>query len=325
MAATWQRGFCAHTDGLQGAATCGTSGVDKGSWRAARAEQCLRKCEACDACVFVSFDPGDRDCSWYRHCKLGKLKVLRNTWHHTLTVRSGGAIVRPRPLPALPPFPSHLPEDGTQGYTPYFYKMDEPVRVRRTISYGRGWQLLRSRGAGNEDEGPCDPPQLAGSCSCSEATTPPSSSISDADDPMPRCVASAACGGASASAAASTATVSSAAGGVALVLVLDVTKDDVRFPFGGSVAKAYAFQFRYVVRLALSLRRVNNSLPVRPAAATPVRSSHHPAVPHHAPRGGAHMAAGALARPTTRHAHRCTCCPRASATKQPRPHWRPSG
>ena len=62
--------------------------------------------------------------------------------------------VRPalRPLPALPPFPSHLPEDGTQGYTPYFYKMDEPVRVRRTISYGRGWQLLRSRGAGNEDE-----------------------------------------------------------------------------------------------------------------------------------------------------------------------------
>ena len=23
MAATWQRGFCAHTDGLQGAATCG--------------------------------------------------------------------------------------------------------------------------------------------------------------------------------------------------------------------------------------------------------------------------------------------------------------
>ena len=28
-------------------------------------------------------------------------------------------------------------EDGNQGYTPYFYKMDEPVRVRVSVSYGR--------------------------------------------------------------------------------------------------------------------------------------------------------------------------------------------
>ena len=34
----------------------------------------------------------------------------------------------------------YTPDDGTQGYTPYFYKMDVPVRVRNTISYGRAWQ-----------------------------------------------------------------------------------------------------------------------------------------------------------------------------------------
>ena len=44
---------------------------------------------------------------------------------------------------------TYMPDDGTQGYTPYFYKMDVPVRVRNSISYGRAWQLLRSRGAGS--------------------------------------------------------------------------------------------------------------------------------------------------------------------------------
>ena len=47
------------------------------------------------------------------------------------------------------------------------------------------------------------------------------------------------------------------------MLVLDASKKELRFPFGGSLAKGYAFQLRYVVRLALSLHRVNNSLPVR--------------------------------------------------------------
>ena len=151
---SWYRGFCAYTDGQSASsAACGTPGLVKGSWRLARAEQCVRRCEACDACVYVSFDPGDRDCSWYTVCEVSNLKRLRSNWHHTLVVRRGGAIVTPRPLPQLPPFPPDLPEDGTQGYTPFFYKMDEPVRVRRTISYGRGWQLLRSRGAGSNATG----------------------------------------------------------------------------------------------------------------------------------------------------------------------------
>ena len=62
---------------------------------------------------------------------------------------------------------AYVPDDGTQGYTPYFYKMDVPVRVRQSISYGRAWQLLRSRGAGSNYTGPCDPPQRASSCNCS--------------------------------------------------------------------------------------------------------------------------------------------------------------
>ena len=31
---------------------------------------------------------------------------------------------------------AYAPDDGTQGYTPYFYKMDVPVRVTNSISYG---------------------------------------------------------------------------------------------------------------------------------------------------------------------------------------------
>ena len=151
---SWHRGFCAYTDSQAASAVCGTPGVAKGSWRLARAEQCVGRCEACSACVYISFDPADRDCSWFTTCEVSHLKRLRSNWHHTLVVRRGTAIVTPGQLPQLPPIPSNLPEDGTQGYSPYFYKMDEPVRVRRTISYGRGWQLLRSRGAGNEDDGP---------------------------------------------------------------------------------------------------------------------------------------------------------------------------
>jgi len=36
---------------------------------------------------------------------------------------------------------AYVPDDGTQGYTPYYYKMDVPVRVRNSISYGRAWQV----------------------------------------------------------------------------------------------------------------------------------------------------------------------------------------
>lgn len=249
-------GFCDYTEATDD--RCGTPGVTKGSWRVGRAASCVSRCEACEACQFVSFDPAERDCSWFtsRSCDPARLKILKATWHHTLVVRSGvtaSAVVTPRPLPEFPPIPPTMTEDGSQGHTPYFYKMDEPVRVRRTTSYGRGWQLLRSRGAGNEELGPCDPPQTAGSCGCSDVTT-----ASSTDDDMPSCVRSAACGGGGGGGGAT-----APAAGVAIVLVLDMTRDDLRFPFGGNVRKAYEFQLRYVVRLLLSLRRVGNSLPVR--------------------------------------------------------------
>ena len=58
-----------------------------------------------------------------------------------------------------------------QGFTPYGYGLDVPVIVRSTTSYGRGWQLLRSRGENRSHQGlsrqtelNCDPPQLASTC-----------------------------------------------------------------------------------------------------------------------------------------------------------------
>ena len=77
----------------------------------------------------------------------------------------------------------YMPDDGTQGYTPYFYKMDVPVRVKNTISYGRAWQLLRSRGAGSNATGPCDPFQLASSCNASTThAVPENVGVVDRDD-----------------------------------------------------------------------------------------------------------------------------------------------
>ena len=41
---SWYRGFCAYTDGQSASsAACGTPGLVKGSWRLARAEQCVRR------------------------------------------------------------------------------------------------------------------------------------------------------------------------------------------------------------------------------------------------------------------------------------------
>jgi len=146
-----------------------------------------------------------------------------------------------------------------QGYTPYGYGMDVPVLVRSTVSYGRGWQLLRSRGAGANATGPCDPLQSPTSCNCSMPwrDAPPA-----ADDgaTMPRCVASRICkrGGGEAERRAS-----SAADSVAILFVLDGNRSTLRFYFGGKVASAYASQLKLLVRAVLSLQAVQTTLPIR--------------------------------------------------------------
>ena len=156
---------------------------------------------------------------------------------------------------------AYTPDDGKLGYTPYYYKMDVPVRVRNSISYGRAWQLLRSRGEGSNASGACDPPQLSSSCNCSTtAALPPNPGLRDTDDTsaMPRCVPSPLC---SAAAPASV----PAAPAAAILLNLDVQSQNMRFPVGTCAAclrRGYGKAVREVIRLLLSLTVVNTTLPV---------------------------------------------------------------
>lgn len=143
-----------------------------------------------------------------------------------------------------------------QGYTPYGYGMDTPVRVRNTVSYGRGWQFLRSRGAGSNMTGACDPPQHVGACSCSVPTAAvPNDVAANEEGPMPRCVASPLCSGAPGQETALPPR-------TAIVLVLDVNASNLRFFFGPLVLKAYGSQVALLVRLVQSLRAVGTSLPI---------------------------------------------------------------
>ena len=63
----------------------------------------------------------------------------------------------------------YMPDDGTQGYTPYFYKMDVPV-ASKTPSPMAARGSCCGRGAGSNATGPCDPFQLASSCNASRRT-----------------------------------------------------------------------------------------------------------------------------------------------------------
>ena len=134
--------------------------------------------------------------------------------------------------------------------------MDFHVLVRSTVSYGRGWQLLRSRGASSNATGPCDPPQRVASCNCSmpwhDAIPPDDGGV------LPRCLASPACMAAAPSTGASLAT-----GKAAIVFVLDGNKSTVRFYFGGKVPGAYASQLKLLMRAVLSLKAVQTTLPIK--------------------------------------------------------------
>lgn len=141
--------------------------------------------------------------------------------------------------------------------------MDVPVHERHTTSYGRGWQLLRSRGiTDNATEiaallgKPCDPPQKASTCACSERSTP--WRLPADEPPLPRCVATTMCGSPLASRP-----LGAAPAGAAIVLSLDLNSSRVRFYYGRSPAPAYAASVRLVARLALSLRAVGSRLPIR--------------------------------------------------------------
>ena len=164
---------------------------------------------------------------------------------------------------------AYTPDDGTLGYTPYYYKMDVPVRVRNSISYGRAWQLLRSRGAESNATGNCDPPQLATSCNCSTTTSWPTNiGVRDRDDidRMPRCLPSSLCGqGPRSTESGTTTTTPTVASSAAILLIMDMQKENLRFPIGNCdkcLRNGYRKMVREVVRCLISLRAVSTALPV---------------------------------------------------------------
>ena len=140
------------------------------------------------------------------------------------------------------------------GFTPYGYGVDKPVVVRSTVSYGRGWQMLRSRGEGSTATGPCDPPQDPSDCNCSSANPP-----TPADSEMPACLATSLCHLREPSQAGAASPVRAT-----FLLVLDANASNQRFYFGKrDVFKAYSAQIALVARLLVSLRAVRTALPVR--------------------------------------------------------------
>ena len=141
-----------------------------------------------------------------------------------------------------------------QGYTPYGYGVDKPVLVRSTVSYGRGWQMLRSRGEGSTAMGPCDPPQDAADCNCSLVSTPPPT-----DDRMPACIRTSLCGQRDQPPPPQPATNMRAT----ILLVLDANATNQRFYFGKrDVFSAYSSQAKLAARLLVSLRAVKTALPI---------------------------------------------------------------
>jgi FkbM family methyltransferase len=46
----------------------GCSARKKGAWVAESRSHCISLCEECNSCYFISFDPSDWDCSWFRSC-----------------------------------------------------------------------------------------------------------------------------------------------------------------------------------------------------------------------------------------------------------------
>ena len=75
------RGYC----GVTGSESdCATSSM--GSWSMNNATRCIKRCQGCARCNFISFSPELRDCSWYHKCSLANLPGADGT-HGTVQVQ----------------------------------------------------------------------------------------------------------------------------------------------------------------------------------------------------------------------------------------------
>ena len=153
---------------------------------------------------------------------------------------------------------------AAQLWSTAFTVLTVPPILADTISYGRAWQMLRSRGAGSNATGPCDPPQMASSCNCSTTKVLPTN-IGVVDDhdtsAMPRCVPSPLCGVDDIPSPAQ----GPAALKVAILLFIDMQRQNMRFPVGSCVAclrRGYGKAVRELVRILISLRAVGTKVPI---------------------------------------------------------------
>ena len=86
LAAHASAGFC----GITTDADPGNCSVDKsqGSYlaihRVGGLRDCLRVCEGCASCRFISWSLSDNDCSWYSHCAFSRLQRVPVTQHVSL-------------------------------------------------------------------------------------------------------------------------------------------------------------------------------------------------------------------------------------------------
>ena len=77
----YTRGICGVTTFVGGRAQCTQSQLStaKGALAAVSLRECLRACETCNACAFVSFSRKLEECSWFAECSLDDVFLMNQS------------------------------------------------------------------------------------------------------------------------------------------------------------------------------------------------------------------------------------------------------
>ena len=80
-AVLYTRGICGVTTFVGGRAQCPQSQLStaKGALAAVSLQECLRACETCNACAFVSFSRKLQECSWFAQCSLDDVFLMNQS------------------------------------------------------------------------------------------------------------------------------------------------------------------------------------------------------------------------------------------------------
>lgn len=113
------RGFCGQTAGEGNCSRAAGRGHAQGAWEMGGAGEaggllgasaCIRRCEACENCRYVSVSPNHEDCSWFQTCSLSRLKMPPGAESfQTFQVRSiaDGSVRAVSPPEGALPCPDH--------------------------------------------------------------------------------------------------------------------------------------------------------------------------------------------------------------------------